>query len=119
MAGTSPAMTTADSVQAGTALAGGDRALGAHGKNSMQVQCKPPVKSRGSLQSATRTFLIEPGVLRLRPTNRGTPSETTAATAAISPFRNASSALFCEPPAQASTTATSASRPGRMPAFGV
>src|SRR5260221_91728 len=65
-------------------------------KNLIKFEANPPVKSRGSLQSATRTFLIGPGVFRLRPTNRGMPSETTAATAAISPFRSASSALSWE-----------------------
>ncbi len=54
----------------------------AAGKNS---QWASPLKSIGNLQLATRTFLIGPGVLRLRPTNRGMPFDTTAATAAMSP----------------------------------
>ena len=54
------------------------------------------------------------GVLRLRPTNRGTPSVTTAATAAMSPLVSDASASFLEPPTQASMITTSASRPGAM-----
>src|SRR5215475_1668987 len=58
------------------------------------------------------------GVLRLRPTNRGTPSVTTAATAGRSPLRSASSAFFLDPPTHASRTTTSASQPDlRKPLF--
>jgi hypothetical protein len=44
-----------------------------------------PEKSRVSLHPATRIARVVPGVFRLRPTNRGSPAETTAPTAAISP----------------------------------
>src|SRR5688500_11757532 len=74
-------------------------------------QCACPEKSMGMRHSATRTFFIGAGVLRLRPTKRGTPSVITAATAAMSPFFSASSAVFFDPPTQASRITTSASFP--------
>lgn len=75
-------------------------------------QCGCPPKSCIMRLSATRTLRIVAGVLRLRPTKRGTPSVTTAPTAGTSPFRIALKASVFEPPAQASIMMTSASRPG-------
>ena len=62
------------------------------------------------MQWATRTFRIDAGVLRLRPTNRGTPSVNTAATAGMSPLRNADKASGWEPPALEDLTEKGAAR---------
>ena len=51
------------------------------------------------------------GVLRLRPTKRGSPAVITAPTAAISPLRIAASAVSCVPPSGASISTMSADLP--------
>ena len=53
-------------------------------------------------ESATRALRVVAGVLRLRPTKRGTPAVTTAPIAAISPCLMAASAVVCVPPSGAS-----------------
>ena len=63
---------------------------------------------------AILTLRIVAGVLRLRPTKRGTPSEITAPIATMSPFVKADKGSDCDPPRQASMIITSASHPGRI-----
>src|ERR1700733_1793893 len=59
------------------------------GTRGYRGQCAAPEKSRGSLHCATSTLRIDAGVLRLRPTKRGTPSVKTADTAGTSPLGGA------------------------------
>ena len=76
------------------------------------VQCLPPEKSLANLHAATRIARVVPGVLRLLPTNLGSPAEMTAPTAAMSPWRIAESASGCVPPSGASIRTISAALPG-------
>ena len=75
---------------------------GGHGAGTMSnpvARCQSsyltPEKSRMTLQVATRILRVVAGVLRLRPTKRGSPPLMTAPTAAMSPFLIAASAVSC------------------------
>src|SRR5262249_37484740 len=75
-------------------------------------QCVDAAKSCATRDAATRALRVVAGVLRLRPTNRGTPAVTTAPIAAMSPCLMAASAVFCVPPSGASKRTMSAALPG-------
>src|SRR5258708_29947556 len=70
-------------------------------------------KSKGTRLDATWTRRTEGGVLRLRPTKRGTPLLMTLAIAGMSPLASADKASPCDPPSGASIMTRSASAPSR------